>query len=319
MKTIRQHLKNLDKKQFLKLREMCKNSNSLYNCALFEIKNFYKETAGYLNYNELYKLLKNNIHYKSLPAKIAQQTLRLADKNYRSFFALLRKKNNGQYADTIQEPKYRKSGDLYILILTEQQISIRKGFCKITKDIKFPFSYNFGGKIKQAIIKPSHNYFTIYLTYEPNNKSLRKELDKDNIIGIDLGIDNFLSCVSTVGPSSFIVSGKPIKSYNQYYNKRIAKMKSELAQCNKEQKWSNRLNQLSENRKNWIHNYFNQTVAFLLDYCFKHNVGKIIVGYNKQWKQNVNIGKSNNQKFVNIPHYLFKQKLKSKCEENGMN
>jgi putative transposase len=319
VKTLRQHIRKLDKETFLELKEMCRNSNSLYNCCLYIIKNYYKETGKYIGQNQLYKEIKNNKHFKYLPAKISQQIVRLVDKNYRSFFALLKKKHNGMYGDKVNEPRYKKPNSLFNLILPNDQINLIKGKLKITKNIRIPFSYKIDGEIKQCVIKPNNNgkYFMIYLTYEENKKEENDELNDNNYLSIDLGLDNLIACYSNVG-HSFIVNGKPLKSYNQYYNKRISKIKSKLEKFNKK-KWSNKLSRLSINRENYIHNYINQTISVIIKYCIKHKIKNVIIGYNETWKQEINIGKVNNQKFCNIPHYKLKEKLGYKCYENGIN
>ena len=102
-----------------------------------------------------------------------------------------------------------------------------------------------------------------------------------------------------------------------WYNKQKSKVQTELEIKNKK-KWSNKLEILTINRKNYIDNYFNQTVSLVKKYCIKNQVGKVVCGYNKSWKQNINIGKVNNQKFTAIPYYLFKQKLESKLAEIGI-
>lgn len=317
MKTLKQHIRKLKPNQFEELNNMCHHSNSLYNCCLYVIKEYYKQTAKYIGQNALYKEIKNNEHYKALPAKMSQQIVRLSDKNYRSFFALLKKKNNGQYGSNVNEPKFRKSGDLFNLILPNDQINLYKGKLKITKNIRIPFSYKIDGVIKQAVIKPKlkGKYYEIYIAYE-QNKVEQPLVNKENLLSIDLGIDNFVSCFSNVG-HSFIVNGKPLKAYNQYYNKRKSKIQSEL-EIKNQKKWSNQLEILTINRQNYINNYFNQTVNLIKKYCIKNQIGKVICGYNESWKQDINIGKINNQKFMCIPYHLFKQKLESKLNEIGV-
>jgi len=219
MKTIKQNIRGLNKTQYIELKRMCKHSNSLYNSTLYFIKCYYKETNSYIGYNKLYHEMKTNIHYKSIPAKISQQILRLADKNYVSFFHLLKQKNNGRYADNISEPKYKKSNSEFILILPQDQVSLKKGKLKITKDLKLNYSYEIDGKIKQAIIKPNnYGYYSLYIVYEENKIDQNYNFDKNNILGIDLGINNLVTCVSNVG-RSFAMNGKPLKSYNKFYNK----------------------------------------------------------------------------------------------------
>lgn len=314
MKTLKQHIRNLTKTEFNELKQMCKHSNSLYNSALYVVNSYFKETNKYIGYNSLYHEMKNNIHYKSIPTKISQQILRLVDKNYMSFFSLLKQKNNGNYQDKISVPKYKKPNMEFILILPQDQVSLKNNKLKITKNLKLNFNYEINGKIKQVIIKPNnYDYYTIYIQYD-ENKEILTEKNKDNILGIDLGLDNLATCVSNVG-HSFIMNGKPLKSYNQFYNKRKSNIQSELMLCNKKH-YSKKLSKLNNKRDNFINNYFNQVVNKIIKECNNRDIGKVICGYNETWKQNINIGKVNNQNFMNIPYFILKRKLENKCIEN---
>lgn len=320
MQTLKQHLRKLTKDQFKELNQLCLHSNSLYNCALYTIKKYYEETNEYLTYNKLYHIMKSNIHYKKMNTRLAQQTLRLVDKDYRSFFALLNRKVKGQYAGEINPPKFKKPKTPFILIIPFNQISLKNNLLKITKKLRIPFNYKIDGIIKQAIIKPKGNkYYEIYITYE-ENKIEQKEKNKEtqnNCLSIDLGLNNLATCFNNVGHNDFIINGKPLKAYNQFYNKIKAKIQSELKVKNNKFN-SNKLKKININRDNFINNYFNQAVNKIIKYCLKYNINKIIIGYNETWKNEIDIGKKNNQNFVSIPHFKFKQKLRNKCLFNNI-
>jgi len=307
----------LNKEQFLALRILCSHSNSLYNQALYCINKFHEETSSYIGYAKLYHELKTSEHYVALPAKIAQQTLRLADKDMRSFFALLSRKNKGEYGADVHKPRYKKSNSFFNLLLPNDQVTLRNGTLKLTKNIKLPFTHDIKGTIKQLIVRPHMNgkHFSICLQYEEATVP-PSEANRDNFLSIDLGIDNLAACASNVGPS-FLLNGKPMKSYNRVYNKRMAEMRAELEKTTKK-KWSNAMERITMKRQRWIDNYFNQSVALIIRYCRERNIGHIIMGYNAEWKQEVNLGKTNSQKFMFIPHFLLKRKLQGKCKHAGI-
>jgi putative transposase len=317
MKTLKQHIRKLSKDEFIELKRMCKHSNSLYNSALYIVNQYYEQTNSYIGYTKLYHEIKTNIHYTSIPTKISQQILRLVDKNYMSFFSLLKQKAKGQYTDKVNKPKYKKPNQEFILVLPSDQVSLKNNKLKITKKLKLNFNYEINGKIKQVIIKPNnYGYYTILIQYEELKTNLEK-LNQNNVLGIDLGLDNLATCVSNVG-HSFIVNGKPLKSYNKFYNKRKADIQSELKKCNNKH-YSKKLSNLDVKRDNYVNNYFNQTINKIIKYCLKNNIGNVVIGYNESWKSEINMGKKTNQSFVNIPHRLFKLKLESKCNENNIN
>lgn len=317
MKALSQHMRKLNKRQFLALRELCRHSNSLYNCAVYCIRHHFEQTNSYIGYANLYHELKTNEHYVAMPSKMAQQTLRLADKDMRSFFALLNRKRKGEYGANARVPSYKKPNSFFNLILPNDQVSIRNGMIKLTKDIKIPFTHDIKGTIKQLIISPhmEGKRFSMCLQYEETTIPFTA-LSKNNFLSIDLGIDNLAACASNVGPS-FLLNGKPLKSYNQFYNKRMSMMKSELERTTKK-KWSHAMELMSMNRSNWVNNYFNQSIALLIKYCLKYDIGTVVMGYNAEWKKNVNLGGAINQKFCSIPHFLFKRKLQDKCASFGI-
>lgn len=113
----------------------------------------------------------------------------------------------------------------------------------------------------------------------------------------------------------FIVNGKPLKSINQFYNKRKANLQSKLKNNAKNSK---RISSLSLKRNNKINDYLHKSTTFIVNYLVSNNIANLIVGHNKEWKQDINIGKKNNQNFVSIPHSRFKELLKYKCELEGI-
>ena len=58
---------------------------------------------------------------------------------------------------------------------------------------------------------------------------------------------------------------------------------------------------------------------YIINYCLQNGIWNMIVGHNKEWKQEINIGKINNQKFTSIPFNKFINQLKYKCENYGIN
>ena len=313
MRTIKQTLKSLSKSDYQMLKNYSVNANCLYNCALYTVNEHYKETNKYIGLKDLDKIMQSNKHYKAIPSFNAQQIIRLIDQNYRSYFALLKKKLNVQYASDVRPPKYRKRGDYFQLIFDNTRIYVKNNILKLYKNLKFKFTYDITN-IKQGIIKKKGDRFVLYITYEETKKSLKT--DNGKYLSIDLGLNNFASCFSNVG-CSFIVNGRPIKAYNQFYNKSKAKIQSELKLKNKKN-WSKKLETVTYKRERWIDNYLNQSVALIVKHTLSLDINTIVCGYNETWKQEINLGKKTNQNFVSIPYYKFKQKLQSKCEKEGI-
>lgn len=142
-------------------------------------------------------------------------------------------------------------------------------------------------------------------------------LESNRIAGIDIGIDNLATVGNNIGKQPFIINGRPLKSINQYYNKETSAIQSSL-KLNHDKNWSNKLQQLTDKRNNKIDDYIHKSSKKIVDWCIENEIDTIIIGKNKNWKQEVNIGKINNQNFTQIPMASFIHKIKYKAENIGI-
>lgn len=134
-------------------------------------------------------------------------------------------------------------------------------------------------------------------------------------MAIDIGVNNLATCVNNVGKQPFIINGRPLKSINQYANKLKAKYMSYIGNRG----ISKHINKLLLKRNNLITNYMHHSSKIIINYCVKNNIGTIIIGHNKGWKKDCNIGRRNNQNFVSIPFNMLIHQLQYKAEEAGIN
>jgi len=139
----------------------------------------------------------------------------------------------------------------------------------------------------------------------------------DRILGIDLGLKNIVAVVNNVGLRPFVVKGGALKSINQYWNKKRAEFKS-LAdqQCLKGE--THRLQRLNRIRNNRIIDCFHKISRVIINYCVTYQIGTIVIGYNTGWKRKCNMGKKNNQNFVEIPYRKLVQQLQYKAALLGI-
>ena len=150
-----------------------------------------------------------------------------------------------------------------------------------------------------------NNLIKCFKIYEVEQPKLKK--DNSRYFSIDPGLNNIMSIYNNIGVRPLLYNGRPIKSINQYYNKTDAKLKSELPINVKSSK---RLKQLSFKRSNKINYEMHKISTHIINEAVKHNISKIFIGNNLGWKNEINLGKRNNQNFVNIPHTkLFNQLL----------
>ena len=320
-------LRGLTKEQYYCLKLMCQYSNNLYNVALYNIRQYYFKENKFLTYESNYHLCKTNENYRLIQAGTSQQILRVVDRSFKSFFNLIKKAQKGEYRfQDINIPKYKEKGGLFPLIINWKQTSMNaetlcvpmsNTFMKQHKvRIKLPLPERLKDKeIKEIRILPIYNgqYFKIQYVFKATIEDLK--LDKNNALSIDIGLDNLLTCVDTNG-NSFIIDGKQLKAINQFYNKRIAYLQSIIDK--QKNKRSKRMNNITMKRNNQCKNYINKACKKVIDYCVKNNIGKIIIGYNPDFKKDLNLGKITNQNFTQISFSNIRTQLQSLCERRNM-
>ena len=306
------HQYTYNHKYYNELNNLCILSKNLYNATLYAIRQHFFNTHQYLNYTKVNKIFvqNNQVDYRKLPAKVAQQTQRLVDNNFKSFFALL--KNNVK----AKIPKYLKKDGRQVVQYTKQALSFKKdGYIQLSGTNIFIKTKIDKQYIQAARIVPYNGYIKVEIIYKCTVKNINSKENK-NIASIDLGLNNLMAITFT-NHSPIIINGKPLKHINQYYNKEYAYYQSKLIQY--QQKYtSKRLECLTRKRNNKINDYLHKSVNILMNQLVTNDISTLILGYNKDWKQDINIGKRNNQNFVQIPFYKLKQMITYKCELYGI-
>ena len=325
--TVKQKVKHLSKDEYKSIKELSHIAKNLTNEAIYNCRQYYFNEGLYLNYEKNYTLLKNSDNYRLLNSNMAQQILKEVDSSFKSFFALLKLAKKGKYNfKDIKMPSYLDKNGFTTLVI---------GFIRIKDDtLIIPYSYLFASehkrisikiptilkdkKIKEIRIIPKlkARYFEIQYVYESKIEELN--LNKENALGIDLGINNLCTCVTNNG-RSFIIDGRKLKSINQYYNKRNASLQS-LKDTKKKIKEKIKLLQveITMKRNNRVNDYLSKTARTIINYCIENDIGKIVIGYNVTFQRNSNIGKVNNQNFVNIPYGKLRNKLEYLCDMYGI-
>ena len=226
------------------------------------------------------------------------------------------KNNPDKYKKRPQLPKYKKKNGEFLLIFTNQQCIIKDGFLYFPKRVNLePIRTRITEMLKEVRILPLGPKYKVEIVYEKEVKDL--ELNKDNIIAIDLGLNNLITAVNNIGLKPIIVKGGIIKSINQYYNKQLARYKSIAKKVNGVEE-TKRTKKLYLTRNNKISDIFHKISRKFIDYCVDNDFGTLIIGYNRGWKQNINIGKKNNQNFVQIPFSKLIQQLDYKSKMVGI-
>ena len=315
---VEQHVYKQNNKLFKEMDDLCFLSKNLYNATLYEIRQYFFKTQKYMNYYEMNTKFahENQVDYRSLPAKVSKMVQMKLDKNFKSFFNLLKKKQTGKYNKPVKIPKYlHKTKGRFVVEYTIQAISFKKeGYVHLSKTNIFIKTKIPKKDIQFARIVPKNGYYVIEIGYKKQEKTIKQN---DKYASIDLGLNNLMTVTST-NKKPFIINGKPLKSINQYYNKKKSHYQSILKKINNKNS-SKRLQKLALKRNNKIKDYLHKSTSYLINQLVSNDISTLIVGYNKNWKQDINIGKVNNQNFVQIPFYELVNMLEYKCKLNGIN
>ena len=275
--------------------------------------NIFFQTKQYLNYYSNYHVTKEQECYSYLPTKVFCQTVKMVDKNFKSFFALLKNKTVKnkipKYLDTVK--------GRYLTIFPKQAI----GFKEFKKNGKIHLSKtniyintkisNFND-IKEVRIVPRVSYYVIEVAYFIQEKKIEAN---GNIASIDLGLNNLATITYNNGYNPEIINGRPLKGINQFYNKKKGYFQSKL-QSNKQT--SKRICKLAYKRNNKTNDYLHKASRELVNQLVSKCITTLIIGKNVNMKQDINLGKVNNQNFVKIPIMRFAEMIKYKCKLEGI-
>ena len=306
------------------LDEITFRSKNLYNVATYTVRKRFFEDRHWIRYYALWKILRSHeaytILHKMCGSHPPQQVLKQVDRNFKSFFQAIKewKKHPERFQGKPNLPRYKRKNGHNILIFSSQECRLKKGYALLTRKMEklgFPQIPTNLEKVKGVRIVQFGDRYNIELIYNYAEKDLH--LDKNNVMGIDLGLTNIVTSSDNMGGTPIIIKGGVIKSINQYYNKQLSKYKS-LAKRFNDTHITNQILKFHRKRNNKIRDFFHKTSRKIITHCIDHNIGTIVIGYNEKWKQHIKIGKRNNQNFVSIPFLKLIQQLEYKGEMVGI-
>ena len=322
--TQKNQLRRLSKQEFNALVALTRLSKNLFNVALYECRQYFFTERKRLSYESNYHLCKSNENYRLLNTDIAQQTMKVVDRSMQSFLGLLKAISIGRCNQKPQLPRYLPKEGYFPLIIP--RIRLKNGYFNVPMSREFKKEYGEvkiqlperlkDKKIKEVRIHPKYSarWFEIEYIYE--DEKIKTSLNSNKAIAIDLGVDNLAACIDTDG-HQFLIDGKRLKSINQWYNKRNGILQSKKDKQSIKS-FTNKQARLYQWRNNCVRDYLNKAARLIINYCLKHQIGKLIVGYNPGIKQEINIGKSNNQNFVQIPFWQLRRKLEALGSRYGI-
>ena len=305
-------------KNSVELSKLCHLAKNLYNLANWYIRQDFFNLTNILSYYDLDFILKDKPAYRSLPSQTSQQILKYVSRNWKSFFKVNKdyKKNPKKYKKRPRIPKYKPKNGQYLAIFTNQQCKIKNGYLHFPKRVNLnPIKTRIKERLKEVRIIPKGVCYFIEIVHEKEEQNLA--LNRNNLLSIDLGLNNLITAVNNIGLKPIVVKGGIVKSINQFYNKQLAYYRSiENKKGNFQD--TKRLKKLHLKRNNKVSTIFHRISKNIIDYCVQNNLGTIVIGYNRGWKQNINIGKRNNQNFVQLPFSKLLSQIEYKAKMKGI-
>lgn len=298
-----------------RFKKYCELSKELYNQSLYYWRQSVFGNIQYFNEFELIKLFRefNDELFRSLPSHTSQDIIRGLFNSINSWRSALKefKKNPSKFHNIKPKlPKYKKK--LGVLPFNNLQVKIKNGYVHFPKILGLnPIKTNINN-IKYCRVIPKSNHFLVLFVYEIPD--VKEYTYNGNALGVDLGINNLLACVSNKS-NSFIITGKPLKSINAFFNKKKAKLQSSL----KPNKFtSKRIFNLTKKRNNKVKDFLHKSSSKIIKECESNNITKIVIGHNKGWKRELNLGRRINQNFSYIPHSNLIKLIEYKAKKVGI-
>src|SRR6266436_4568550 len=317
MQLVEQHVINKHDPRYSVIDEAAFKSKNLYNAALYEIRQAFFHDGTYLNYNQTDKLMRSHEAYKALPAKVSQQVLVLLDKNWTAFFEARAayEEDPSTFTGRPRLPKYKhKTEGRNILVYTVQALSktgLKRGLIQpsmLAIEVQTKHKH-----IDQVRIVPRKGFYVVEVVYGKEVK--QAEVNPAYYAGIDIGMNNLVALASNKpGFVPVVVNGRPVKSTNQFYNKRKAELQKQLGHTGT----TKRMERITNKRNRRIDHYMHTASKRVVDLLVKEGIGVLVIGKNDGWKQEANLGKRTNQNFVQIPHARFIAMLTYKAELVGI-
>ncbi len=317
MQLVEQHIISKTDPRYTAIDAAAFASKNLYNLANYHIRQAFIHEGTYLGYAEVYHLVKHEPAYQALPRKVSNDALRLLDKNWKAF----RKGMKAWYEDPSQFlgrpclPKYKdKQQGRNILIYDIQALSkkglkrglVRPSMLGIEIQTRHP-------SVKQVRIVPRKGYYVVEVVYE--RAETQAPVNPALMASIDIGVNNLVALTSNKG--GFVprlVNGRPLKSTNQYYNKRKAELQKKLGTPGT----TNRMERMTIKRTRRIDHSLHTASKRILDLLIQEGIGTLIIGKNPFWKQEAEMRKKDKQHFVQLPHARFIDMLCYKAKLVGI-
>ncbi|MGC8565918.1 MAG: RNA-guided endonuclease InsQ/TnpB family protein, partial [Thermoplasmata archaeon] len=258
-----------------------------------------------------------NNNYQKLPAQTAQWTIKKVKQSWNSFFKAIKawKKHPEGFIEMPKPPKYKNKDGEFLLVFTNQQCRIENGLLKFPKMVGLEVEIRLENvDLREVRVIPQGVGYTIEIVYMKEIVDVA-EIESHRIMGIDIGLRNIVTIGDSISKEGIAVKGGVLKSINQFFNKEYARLRSisdRQIGCKRLTKREKRLF-MKRNRK--IKDIMHKLSKSIVKYAKSKDIDTIVIGHNNGWKHSANMGRINNQNFVQIPFSTLIQHIKYKAEE----
>jgi IS605 OrfB family transposase len=324
---------SLTAKEFRLLQRMSHSSKALRNVGLYTVKQSYLNSNKIATVKEVDSAMQADVNYWGVQSNSAQAIRRTLFSDVKSFFKALEqwKKSPGKFTGRPKFPKYSPSIEKRIIEIYQVPKVDKNGYWAIPMNVEFRKRF---GSIKirmprnllnkkisyiEIVPKQKGRFFEVHYTYEMHISQMKKQSTTTmNALSCDLGVDRLLSCTTNKG-DTFLIDGKKLKSINQYFNKMIGHLQQKYIEIGISKRIvTNQMAELWSKRESQINGYFSQAIGLLFKKVKEFKVDTIVIGYNAGWKQECDMGKKNNQNFVQIPFHKLYSAIENKCLKEGI-
>lgn len=317
---VERHIISKNHKMYKVVDDYCFKSKNLYNYANYLIRQEYILNKKYMDYNKMWKLIKNDEPFKEIGSNSGQHTLKMLHLCWKSHLVMSKEwlKYPSKFLGRPKMPNYLSKNGRYTWVLTNVQSKIIDGYLNFSFKPLHPFNSLIKTKVRdkhmQTRFVPKGDHYIMEIVFE----KVIKEPNANNsrIIGIDLGLNNFATVQNNIGQKSFTINGRGIKSMNNFYNKTISKYRS-IAKKTNDLNWTKRLQRITTKRNNKTEHFYHAASKYIVNYCIAFQIDTVVIGYNKKWKQSLNLGRGT-QHFTEISFYNFVSKLEYKLQDIGV-
>lgn len=266
---------------------------------------------------------------EGLSKQVAHHTLKGVAEDMKGFYAGIRKhkKDPTTFTGKVKLPRYGEKGGRHTIVFTNQdcviyEIKNKPGFHEVkfpeTKKRLYIADMPLCGRLKQITVKPNHGNYIVSFVFD-NGKENHVARLPHHMVGIDLGVDNTAAITNNLGLPCLLFKGGALKSINQLYNKKMAAIQSEQTKGTDEKfVMTKEAHSLCVWRNNRIEDTINKIGNNIVAWCCDNDVDTIVIGHNTHWKQNANMGKKNNQTFVQLPLYKLILNITYRAERCGI-